>query len=423
MRISFAATAIALAALATAAPAQTALENFDAASEWTVEGNDITTNGATASAADNTADKTQGAGAVAFTWNYSGNQYYEAAILKTFASPMDLTGIEAFSLDMKGDAAAAADLIWYMTLIDGHGRKLKAYFPEDAPNSFAGIHTLGTNWQRYNFNVGNFVWDTWGNPTGHGPDLTDIVKIRIGFQTPATVTASSSTILIDNFASYADSPSVSSTLIEGFEYADNAAFLAEWDTHFSGGPNTESTSTVSLATTGAYAGSGAFQIAGNFADGAQWWSTGQKMTFAAPQDFSGYDAFKVAVSGTDSMPAGAAPNVLVYLQDAAGNRALWIGTESLQSAAWSRLFLLPPSTWAGSLPMKQDAWDAQPTVDLDMATISAIQIALIPNAANGGGVYPYSLTAKVDDFQAITSTALPFISDPFASSVENWDLY
>jgi hypothetical protein len=428
MRISSVASALLLVLLAAPAVSQSVLiEGFENGADWVVAGNDITTNAATAAAATNTADKMQGAGSVALTYNYSGNLYYEVGITKTFSSPVDLSDAQEILVDIKGDANSESDLIWYGIIRDGYGQSFKMYAGAIEENGKTLHAPKADGWKTYTFSVAELNWNNWGNAAFVPARLNDIVSVTFFLQYQSGDAADTTTVLFDNLRYNTTTTRVSTTVIDTFDYAGDTELTTAWNGTYGG---STSNTVLTRDAVNVAEGTAAANFQFNMGTGAQNFATGKLLPLGAPVDLTEAIAFELLLDGDADFPAASGPILMVGIEDTAVQRTRWYANNGLKTEGYKRLIMYPwgnAGQWGDVNAWSEDVWDADagatPGTPSNKASVQKYFIALIDGAAD---VYPYSVDIKVDGFKYYTSNSIPFESNATGegpTAIRNWSLY
>lgn len=424
--IAIMAAGLTAAAFAPAA-AQNIISSFEDAGAWTVAGNDITTHSATADIVVDNSDFTEGSGAIAFTYSYSGNAAFEVGMTKEFNPPLDLSDAMEFSIDIKGDANSQEDIQWYALMHDVHGQAIKYYLGSSYTDtgSTVPVHRPKDGvWKTYTFSLAEVVWQEWGTTQFRPPSLSEIETVTFFLQkNSATDTAATTTVLVDNWRYSTTSSRMTTTVVDDFNYADTPSLLAVWDEPYGGGPSNEATSTPNLTTANTFEGSGALELA-DITVTAQNWSTGIRNNLASPWDVSGVHVFELAIAGDPDIPESV--NLMVQMFDSEGGRGRWWARNTLRTTDWSRILLFTKTDavteWGAVNAWDLGGWGI--TTELVRDDIVRIGISLIDGAENTADTYPWTGTIHVDNFlyHDLTTTE-PVETDAQVTAVQAWDLY
>lgn len=392
--------------------AATLFESFDNVNDWTVVGNDLTKTppAGTATATQETTIKQQGTGSIKFVYDYSGNQYYEAGIQKTFSTPVDLSNAVSISFQMYGDDTVNTngDLIWYIVFNTANGQGIRHVDLTGIPPS--GWHTFNLN-LRTDMQV--YPWVTLHD----NPMLNQVTGIQIMFQQVAGLTTPGSfTCYLDNMQLETTGGNTQFYSIDNFNsYATTSSLTSVWvPTENAGGI----TQVAGLDNVDPFEGSGAAEMRYTISKA----SYSALLTKHLPQalNLNDINYFKIRVKGDSSVPGTQNPVLFVYLLDASGNAVrAWLH-EGLVTDGWTTYIVYTTnggenSTIPSLVPadvFEQEHWDAGGTCDVAGITDFALRMMETgPDPAT-----PYTFTIKVDDIEYARVPA-PLAAD------DSWSLY
>lgn len=385
------------------------IDGFENAGEWAPIG----TTGEVVTHALNTTDVQEGAASIEVTYNYSGLQYYEGGIEKTFATPLDLSDAKEFSIDIKGDAnAAQAGMIWYVQFVDVNGQKLHVW-----QGDFGADQLVQDEWYRYYWSVADIDWTVWGQPLGNTPaTLSKVETIRVLLQAQSALTADTAVFLVDNLRYETTTDKMTETMLDDFEgYADQTALAAEWEATASA----PTTAAVALATAGAPQGTQALQEEITVVAGSTNWSGRAKYTFDAPIDIDAIAGFSMYFKGDNSLPASHG-GVYVSLGDASSNEARWKLVGYTDDADYNKLVMeVAPVTGGGTHAIEEEVWDAGGT--LDRSAVTYIKVWYV-DATNP--ILPHTMTLNIDAIamlESVDAGTAPRMAE--VSTISDWTLY
>ncbi len=421
MRIAAATLYICFIAAAAPVAADNMIATFEDASVWTVAGNDIDTHSASADIVVDASDYTQGSGAIAFTYNFSGNGNFEVGMTKEFDPPLDLSDAMEFAIDIKGDASSQENIQWYALMRDVHGQAIKYYMGSGYAENDIPVHRpKDGEWMTYTFSLAELVWQEWGTTAFRPPSLSKIESVTFFLQQIGAVEdPGTTTVLVDNWRYNTSTTRMTTTVIDQFDYADTTALLGVWSENYSGGPESQAQSEATLNDTDVFQGDGAMELDFNLADGSQNWSTGQRMPLDSPWDVSELQVLEIAIAGDTDIPDTA--DLMVAFQDTAGNRARWRLRNALRSNDYDRYVLFTamnaPTQWGAVNAWEEEQWDAGG--DLDQTDVDKIVIYMI----DGGTAFPWTGRVLVDNFVYHVPTGENIESSAEVTATRNWTIY
>ncbi|MCX7017940.1 MAG: hypothetical protein NTY46_02860 [Candidatus Sumerlaeota bacterium] len=358
------------------------IESFDT-NDWTVipTSNDITANGASASTSLEPVIKVEGSNALKLTYNYSGLQWYEVGIEKTYITPIDLSGILDMNLQIRGDANSAP-FVWYVNFIGENGKYYRYVgWTPDIPNDA---------WQNFRFCSAQMEWNRW-QAARDLVEISKIVKIQIYVQKrDGSISAGATNILFDALEGFttAGARVVSETLADFDSYADTAELQAAWPTAISGDGNA-----LSVALVPDNASGKAMRMDITLAK--RWWNLAATKTLTGTLDLTQYKYLTYWMKGDATLAdqPGAAPIMFLKFRDSADNNVRAWSQTTLKKGDWYCVYLyqdanrLPftPSSpdnadigTDGSTKMLADErWDAGS--DCVLTDINRIQFSFIEN--------------------------------------------
>lgn len=419
------AAALALAAVPATLQAQTLIESFDSAGVFdNATGNDIDHHGATVSLGVDDFDFTEGSGALEITYNYSGNAFFEVQVNRTFAEPRDLTDAVAFQVDVKGNPAAAANLVWFVNLISETGNAVQLLHNPEAAD-FEDIPT--EDFRRWSYSLSELRWSGFSNDSFESFNLSSVTGISIHLQQKQTVSEPGTAIfLIDNLVALDETDRQVSTLLEDFDYADTPALQAAWDPSIGSGGNA---ATVALGDSLGGEG-GALDMQVNVE--GQYVRIGAVHTFAEPLDATGVGAFSVLLAGDDTIADPGFRFLRPVLFDTAGNAAFWNVSQPINLAGTSRILLM--NDYYGLAANHPQYWSPALLDDEfsgDITGGGSGSVAFDPENTAGIAFYyqdsnavatPYTVDLTIDEITAHLPAGLPKVS-AIPSSVSDWLLH
>ncbi len=368
--------------LAAAALADTLIESFDSTDGWTVEAT-----AGTASIAQETTIKNEGAASLKLIYNYTANPYYEARLLKTFSTPVDLSEAIAYSLDIYSDAPAPDQLLWYIMLHTTSGKFYRYVYSTDIGPAA---------WTTYNFtlrDMEHYPWDT----TGDAPDLAHVDQIALRVQMRANVSAAgTANIYFDHLRFRTADDDVDLVTLDDFEsYADDAALQAAWALTLDSGGGSFS----AVRTTQAAQGAAAMQI--DYSVAASWYAFYATKTLDTPLNTANVDFFRVRVYGDAAVPAGKAPQMYLCLVDAEGNWTRAWMSKGLKTAEWTTYIFF--ANFGGedahmaspAFVFEEDKWDTGGGT----CNRNAVQKVMLKFEENSGTAGAYNLSVRVDSIE------------------------
>jgi hypothetical protein len=374
---------------------------------------------------NSSSDATQGSASIEPTYTFTAQAawYKSASAKKTFASPVDFGDMEYFSFDFK----AAAGNEKFMFII---------YF-EDAKGNQARFtdYTIFTNadgtWQRKTYKISDLRKDRWASG-GQPVNLEKITSVRYHLTNQAAVEAGSVSYQIDNVEVHNFVGIKNEVVVEGFEYASNAALETAWIDGF-GAP-------VQTLDSDAYEGSYSAAVTAEVP--GKWTTRGVTHTFDVPQDYTDIKYVKVAIKG-DAVLAGLDPRIQVMLQDETGQRINGMIWDWGGEAEWQTIIMpfadggveqwvlnTSNNTWSlaygGASAWREDDWDdgqANRAATTDLSKVKKIILAYSTqlDASVGTATYPINPTVKYDNLVVGFDAADVPAEDPMAAN--GWNLY
>jgi hypothetical protein len=277
------------------------------------------------------------------------------------------------------------------------------------------IPTSTTNWQIMNF-LGGSIQLPWDSPGA--PDLANIVQLKLylfGQGDPAGAPYSA-TVYFDDIV-VRDTPLVETppatfgpAMIEGFEYADDAALLARWT------PSFPALTTLSLSSevSPKAAGTKSLTIVRDF--GAVPWET-EALTGPVrevPMGITANQYLTWRISGDPELAKASFQTLFLYAFDAAGNFGRW-GAPVPTSTNWQVINLA-----AGSIGKP---WDSPSLPNLS----NIVQFKFFLYGQGDPAGEPYTATIRVDDVQVRDTALIEFpapsamrgLIDDFESYADN----
>ena len=347
----------------------------EAQAEWIVAGNDSGMGGSLQVYAEAT-EKQEGLSSLKFEYAYSGNQWYEMSVTKTLASPIDLSEAKKFTMWVYIDAAASADLLWYIRFYSSNGYTWRYV-------DWTVYDTTG--WKEITFGPWNMETDRWVYGASgsflDNPLINEIDKIQIIAQQRSGIgSGGTATFYFDDLQYFTENDELGETVIEDFEYANDTELQAVW--------NVTAPAGYSLAisrSTNAAEGSAAMQMAYHIEN--YWTNVWCLKVFDTPVNMTDVDYFTFWVYG-DSGVAALHPVMLFTLEDVGINR-IWAHCRSgLKIGGWSRYYLpLDIATETVPAPFHQDNWDAGGVFDLSQIN----KIGLATQGTVSGESYDFTV--------------------------------
>ncbi len=309
--------------------------------------NDIGTNGASASVSLDPSVKTEGSNSLKLTYNYSGNQYFEVCIEKTYATPVDLSPYNSFHLKLRGDAVSSS-FVWYANFVGENGKYYRyvGWNPVIPDGTF-----LDANWGR-----SEMEFNPW-QPARDAVEISKITKIQIFVQKRAgSITAGTTNINFDAFEGFsaADGRVVADTIASFDSYADTAALQAAWPTSAGGTGNAISAALVPDKD----ASGKAMRLDSTIA--LKWYTLAATNVLPATLDLTQYKYFTFWMKGDATLaglPSGAAPIVFLRFEDSAVNRVRAWSTSTIKKGEWICVFIAMDANLAGFTPVNVDNAD------------------------------------------------------------------
>jgi len=271
-------------------------------------------------------------------------------ITKTFASPVDLTGMEYLALDVNCTATVGSGWYFQVYMLDETGSLFRASYS-------TALDAVSGGWTTLYVPLSSMDNTEWEGP--HAVNLKKVTQISYRIQNDGAVSAGTLTFSVDNLRFVNGTDSLNEVMLEDFEsYADDAALASAW------GPSFKA-ATASLETSDPYAGAQSMIMDASIP--AAYNNFGRAYTFSTTQDFSAVQYIKLAMKGDTAMSTYN-PTAHLFLEDAAGNRAAsfiwyWPG-----QAEWTEMFLTFKGKGIAASGVnciwREDAWDAGGNVDL-----------------------------------------------------------
>ena len=351
----------------------------------------------------------EGTNALEITYNYTTEAawFKNGVVTKTFATPVDLTAMEALEFDLNVPTPNAGFML-IMMLTDDQGFVTSTNF-------YPAFSSSTTGFQTFSAPMSTFVKNQW-KAQGRAANLRKIKSIGINFPNQGNVTAGTFVFSIDNVKMVHGLSLLNETMLEDFEsFADSTALSAAYPV---GTGTTDATGiSITLDTANPYAGAKALKMEGTFA--GQWYTLKATYTLPSPIDVSTAKYFKISAHGNANM-FGYNPTVDIILIDNVGNHLIghtWLWGEKSEWATFYMPFLnaaAPTATWGCWVETK---WDAGGEAGLcDLTNIAAIRLQLSPQAEPSGSiVYPITTSAIFDN--------IVIGDDTTVASVKDWSLY
>ncbi len=424
MRKTTAALSAALLALAySPAIGQDMIATFEDDTVWTVAGNDIDDNAATAQIAVDNDDFTQGSGSIVIDYDYSGNAAFEIGITKEFDPPMDLSEAQEFAIDVKGDASSEQDIQWYAVMTDVHGQSIKYYMGSGYTENTIPVHRpKDGEWMTYTFSLAELVWQEWGNTAYRPPSLSEVESVTFYLQQVSDIEdPGSTTVHVDNWRYSTSTDRMMTVVSDDFDYTSTAEMLETWSENFSGGPNEEAQSEPSLNTTNVFAGTGAMQLDFELTGDATNWSTGQRAPQDPPGTVEDLDVFEIAIAGDPDIPDTV--TFSIDFEDSDGNRFRWRANNALLSEQYDRLVLFTErdvaTEWGAVRAWENVSHAGDPEEELDLTDIVSVRVSAI----DSGSDFPWTGTVLVDNFLYHIPLDEDIESPAEATATRDWTIY
>ncbi len=359
-------TALAALAVAGMSFGMQILDTFDFAnygaltSVYSISGNDVSTNTATMTVAVENTIKTEGTGSVRIDYAYSGKQWYEAILRKTFATPQDFGVYNKYKFDMYvADSTQIQVLVPYIKIFTNSNNVYrKVWWTEP----------LKTGWNTVSLNLTDMEIDPWTGVKGYsGANLKGITAIDFVFQvrsydttnpkyipsspTTGTWQKETATFYLDNFRGYELSDRATTAILENFNFANDSVFNA---TYSLGDTTALKILAHSLDST-SYFNDKSIKLVAQVS--TYWSNCESRRVLPAVQNFTSADYAKIWFKGDYSNQTTAGPLLLVALQDTTFQRAWFrIPAQNIINGEWQALYY-PISTTGSSQTLFNDDWD------------------------------------------------------------------
>ena len=358
----------------------------------------------------NSTTASEGSNSLDVTYGYIDEPawYKNAVITKTFATPVDLSAMEALKVDFNvlSGGHASFYVMFYMT--DEQGYIFRAYMAGALGAGTSGWHTSTARLST----MDNTEWAANGRPV----NLKKIASISLHIMNGGAFGAAGSVnFLMDNVRFVRDTGLLQEVTFEDFEsYTTVTEADAAWAAAFSGRPTT-----TELDLSDPFAGSKSYIITSDLNTG-KWTNWGREYVLSATQDWSAVKYIKLGLRG-DADLANYNPTAHVFLKDSNGYMALAYIWGSPAVAEWSEMFLTFQGTGIQPHPdnggkantIWQDfKWDAGV---FNIADISSIILAF--ETQDDGDGYPVDANIGFDSFVLGYATATEQ-----ALSVQNYQI-
>jgi hypothetical protein len=342
---------------------------------------------------------------ISYTHTAEAAWFKNGTVTKTYATPIDISAMEALEFDLNVPVANAGFMFIMMVTDD------KGYIA--STNFYTAFSAPTTGFQTFSAPLSTFVKNQW-KASGRAVNMHKIKSISFNFPNQGAVTAGTFVFSIDNVKLVHGLGLLNETILENFEsYADSTALNAAYPFGTGG---TEATGvSVALDTANPYAGAKALKMEGTFP--GQWYTIKATYTLPSAIDVSTAKYFKMSAHGNANM-AGYNPAVDIILIDGTGNQLIghtWLWGENSEWATFYMPFLNSAGatgTWGCWV---ETQWDAGGAAGLcNLANITAIRLQLSPQAG-APAVYPLT-TSTIFDNIVIGDDTTP-------ASVNDWVLY
>ncbi len=340
--------------------------------------------------------KQEGAASLKLTYVYKGNAYHEAVAAYTPTTPIDLSSALKFSFKLYGDAAADADLLWYVVFTTKTGKVFRYV-------NWAGLGP--SEWQDIEIPLRDM--ETAPYATASDNPITSVVdKISFILQKNGDNTNSGTGVVyIDDIRFDSVDDGTEMVMFENFEYTDDAALQAAWVTSASGAGNSIT------ATLGTGIDGKALQLNATIA--LRWYGLLATYTLPETADWGQYDFIRLWVKGQDAAlyPAGTGPLLMIYLEDQVtgpGNQKLRAFIpQGTKEAGWvcyvvylRKCDITGMGGWPDvTAPFVQDKWDGVGDGNdvnwIDFSHINKIHFNFTENALDAS----YTTTILIDKIE------------------------